>query len=33
MSTSRVLISKALTNMHKRIAAASKEKGQHIKID
>ena len=33
MSTSKVLIRKALANMKKRIAAVYAEKGQHIKID
>ena len=33
MSTSKVLIHKALANMKKRIAAVYAEKGQHIKID
>ena len=33
MSTSKVLIRKALANMKERIAAVYAEKGQHIKID
>jgi hypothetical protein len=33
MSTSKVLIRRALANIHKRIAAAYKEKGRHIDID
>ena len=33
MSTSRVLIRKALATMHKRIAAIYKAKGQNIEMD
>ena len=33
MSTSKVLIRKALANMKRRIAAVYAKKGQHIKID
>ena len=33
MSTSKVMLARALANMHKRIAAIYKEKGRHIKID
>ena len=33
MSTSKVLIRRALANIRKRIAAVYKEKGRHIDID